>query len=126
MREFDLDPDELRRLGLRATELVAEQRAGLEDRPVFGKVGEAALAFDEPLPESGLSAEDVLAAVRERILPRPFGNSHPRFFAFINATADPLGVVADYLAASMNSNCWGGDHSAIHVERQVQIGRAHV
>src|SRR5262245_31921125 len=119
MREFDLDPEELRRLGARASELVAEQRAALEGRPVFGKVGEAGLAFDEPLPESGLPTEEVLAAVRERILPRPFGNSHPRFFAFINATADPLGIVADYLAASMNSNCWGGDHAAIHVEKQV-------
>ena len=119
MREFDLDPEELRRLGARAAELVAEQRAELEGRPVFGKVGEAALGFDEPLPESGEPAEAVLAAVRERILPRPFGNSHPRFFAFINATADPLGIVSDYLAASMNSNCWGGDHAAIHVEKQV-------
>ncbi len=38
--------------------------------------------------------------MREHILQYPFGNSHPRFFAFINATADPLGIVADYLAAS--------------------------
>ena len=86
---------------------------------MFGKVGAAAPAFDEPLPETGEPIEQVLATVRERILPRPFGNSHPRFFAFINATADPLGIVADYLAASMNSNCWGGDHAAIHVEKQV-------
>jgi aromatic-L-amino-acid/L-tryptophan decarboxylase len=119
MHEFDLDADEVRQLGVRAAELVAEHRAGLLDRPVFGKVGDAAAAFDEPLPEAGMPAEAILQIVRERILPRPFGNSHPRFFAFINATADPLGVVADYLAASMNSNCWGGDHAAIHVEKQV-------
>jgi aromatic-L-amino-acid/L-tryptophan decarboxylase len=119
MHEFDLDAEEVRQLGVRAAELVAEHRAGLAGSPVFGKVGGAAAAFDEPLPETGRPAEAVLQAVRERILPRPFGNSHPRFFAFINATADPLGIVADYLAASMNSNCWGGDHSAIHVERQV-------
>src|SRR5262249_38758493 len=49
----------------------------------------------------------------------PFGNSHPRFFAFINASADPVGTVADYLASAMNPNCWGGDHAAIHLERQV-------
>jgi glutamate/tyrosine decarboxylase-like PLP-dependent enzyme len=47
------------------------------------------------------------------------GNSHPRFFGFINATADPIGVMADGLAAAMNPNCWGGDHAAIHVEKQV-------
>ena len=47
------------------------------------------------------------------------GNSHPRFYGFINATADPVGIAADYLAASMNPNCWGGDHAAIHVENRV-------
>ena len=119
MHEFDLDAEEVRQLGVRAAELAAEHRAGLARGPVFGKVGDAWTAFDEPLPQTGQPAEAVLQAVRERILPRPFGNSHPRFFAFINATADPLGIVADYLAASMNSNCWGGDHAAIHVEKQV-------
>jgi glutamate/tyrosine decarboxylase-like PLP-dependent enzyme len=47
------------------------------------------------------------------------GNSHPRFFGFINATADPLGTIADYLASAMNPNCWGGDHAPIHVEHRV-------
>jgi glutamate/tyrosine decarboxylase-like PLP-dependent enzyme len=54
--------------------------------------------------------------VREHILPFPMGNSHPRFYGFINATADPVGSMADYLASAMNPNCWGGDHAAIHVE----------
>jgi glutamate/tyrosine decarboxylase-like PLP-dependent enzyme len=82
-------------------------------------VGAAASLFDEPLPEEGRPADEVLAAVRDRVLAHPFGNAHPRFFAFINATADPLGTVADYLASAMNSNCWGGDHAAIHVEDRV-------
>jgi aromatic-L-amino-acid decarboxylase len=119
MRDFDLDPEELRRLGRLAADLVAEHRARLLDRPVFGKVGEAAAVFDEPVPEEGQTADAVLAEVRDRVLSHPFGNSHPRFFGFINATADPLGTVADYLASAMNSNCWGGDHAAIHVEDRV-------
>ncbi len=119
MNEFDLDPDEVRRLGHRAADIVADHCAGLREGPVFGKVGSAAAVFDEPLPESGNPADEVLDAAREHILTHPFGNSHPRFFAFINATADPLGTVADYLASAMNSNCWGGDHAAIHVEDRV-------
>ena len=119
MNEFDLSPDEVRRLGYSAADAVAEHRASLLDRPVFGKIGAKAALFDEPLPREGRSADDVLALVRERVLPYAFGNSHPRFFAFINATADPLGTVADYLAAAMNPNCWGGDHAAVHVETLV-------
>jgi aromatic-L-amino-acid decarboxylase len=119
MSEFDLDPEEVRRLGHRAADIVADHCATLGERPVFGKVGRSAAVFDEPLPETGRSADEVLDAARDHVLPHPFGNSHPRFFAFINATADPLGTVADYLASAMNSNCWGGDHAAIHVEDRV-------
>ena len=39
MREFDLDPEALRALGLAATDLVADHRASLLERPVFGKIG---------------------------------------------------------------------------------------
>ncbi|HEY1434151.1 MAG TPA: aspartate aminotransferase family protein [Thermoanaerobaculia bacterium] len=113
---FDLSPAELRRLGALAVDAVASHREGLLGRPVFGKVGAGAALFEEPVPEEGRPFEEVLAFVREHVLPYPMGNSHPRFFGFINATADPVGIMADYLAAAMNPNCWGGDHAAIHVE----------
>jgi aromatic-L-amino-acid decarboxylase len=116
---FDLSPDEIRKLGYAATDAVADARARLTSRPVFGKVGAGALLFDEPPPESGQPIEQTLAFAREHILPFPMGNSHPRFYGFINATADPVGIAADYLAASMNPNCWGGDHAAIHIEHRV-------
>jgi glutamate/tyrosine decarboxylase-like PLP-dependent enzyme len=116
---FDLSPDEIRRLGYAATDAVADARAQLTSRPVFGKVGAGASLFDEPPPEEGQPIEKTLEFAREHILPFPMGNSHPRFYGFINATADPVGIAADYLAASMNPNCWGGDHAAIHVEHRV-------
>jgi len=119
MDEFDLPPDEVRRIGRLAADAVAEHRRDLLSHPVFGKVGGEAGRFDEPLPEDGRPFEEVLGFVREHVMPRPMGNSHPRFFGFINATADPVGTVADYLASAMNPNCWGGDHAAVHVERTV-------
>ena len=116
--DFDLPPEELRRLGGLATDAVASHRERLLERPVFGKVGAGASLFEGPLPEEGRPFEEVLAFVREHVLPFPMGNSHPRFYGFINATADPVGILADYLASAMNPNCWGGDHAAIHVETQ--------
>ena len=117
--QFDLPPEEVRRLGRLAADAVAEHRERLEQRPVFGKVGGAAPLFQGPPPEDGRPFDEVLAFVREHVLPRPMGNSHPRFFGFINATADPVGTVADYLASAMNPNCWGGDHASVHVEDRV-------
>ena len=119
MNDFDLSPEELRRLGALVVDAVAGHREKLLARPVFGKVGADAALFQQPLPEEGRPFEDVLAFVREHVLPYPMGNSHPRFYGFINATADPVGVFADFLAATMNPNCWGGDHAAIHVETRV-------
>jgi aromatic-L-amino-acid/L-tryptophan decarboxylase len=119
MHEFDLPPDEVRRIGRLAADAVAEHREGLLARPVFGKVGPRAALFDQPVPENGQSFDEILAFVREHVLPYPMGNSHPRFFGFINATPDPVGITADYLAAAMNPNCWGGDHAAVHVETRV-------
>jgi glutamate/tyrosine decarboxylase-like PLP-dependent enzyme len=116
---FDLPPDEVRRIGRLAADAVAEHREKLLERPVFGKIGADASLFDGPPPEEGRPYEEVLDFVREHVLPYPFGNSHPRFFGFINATADAVGSTADYLAAAMNPNCWGGDHAAVHVENQV-------
>lgn len=115
--DFDLPPEELRRLGALAADAVAGHRASLESRPVFGKVGPRAALFTGPLPEEGRPFEEVLAFVRENVMPYPMGNSHPRFFGFINATADPVGILADFLASGMNPNCWGGDHAAAHVEQ---------
>jgi len=126
MDEFDLPPDEVRRLGRLAADAVASHREQLMERPVFGKVGADAKLFDEPLPEEGRPAEELIAFVREHVLPFPMGNSHPRFFGFINATADPLGTIADYMASAMNPNCWGGDHAAVHVENRVMRWLADV
>ncbi|HSE61992.1 MAG TPA: pyridoxal-dependent decarboxylase [Thermoanaerobaculia bacterium] len=123
---FDLSSDEVRRLGNLAADAVAEHREKLTSRPVFGKVGGDASLFREPLPREGRPFDEVLAFVREHVMPFPFGNSHPRFFGFINATADPVGVTADYLAAAMNPNCWGGDHAAVHVENEVMRWLAEI
>jgi hypothetical protein len=40
--EFDLSPDEIRRLGALAAEAVASHHQQLLSRPVFGKIGAAA------------------------------------------------------------------------------------
>ena len=68
MDEFDLDPEAVRRLGYRAADLVADHRAGLLARPVFGKVGDAAAALRRAAARGRPAAR---GGARRRPRPRP-------------------------------------------------------
>jgi aromatic-L-amino-acid/L-tryptophan decarboxylase len=68
---------------------------------------------------AGTSAEQVLAEFAATVAPYPFGNAHPRFAAWVNSPPHPLGVAASALAAAMNPSVAGGNHAAVHLERQV-------
>lgn len=53
------------------------------------------------------------------VLPHATGNTHPRFFGWVHGTGLASGLLAEIVAATMNSNCGGRDHGAIYVERAV-------
>ena len=103
-------------LGHLAIELAAGHIYGMRERPVFVRMsdGERGALMNAQLPAQGVAGEDILALVRDRVVPRPMGNGHPRFFAWANPS--PIGVIADLLAAAINPTCAGGDHAAIYVE----------
>jgi aromatic-L-amino-acid/L-tryptophan decarboxylase len=82
-------------------------------------VGEARLRL--ALAEAN-AGQDVSALVDELIsdvLPYATGNIHPRFFGWVHGTGLATGLLAELVAATMNSNCGGRDHGAIYVEREV-------
>lgn len=71
----------------------------------------------QPLPADGRPLADLLDEVRDRILPYPMGNGHPRFFGWVNSPPSPAGVLMAPLAAAMNPSCAGGDHTGVLLER---------
>jgi aromatic-L-amino-acid/L-tryptophan decarboxylase len=118
---IDLTPQQFRELGYRAVDLLAAQLAALPDgscrRTLPDELRQRLL--EQPLPAEGRTPEEVLAAVAETVLPYPMGNISPRFFAWVNSPAAPLGVLAELLAAGMNSSVAGGDHAATYIEHAV-------
>jgi aromatic-L-amino-acid decarboxylase len=118
---IDLSPEEFRALGYRAIDLLAEQLAAIPDAPARRALPEELRKslMRQPLPEAGRPAEDVLATMASSILPYPMGNASPRFFAWVNSPAAPLGILAELLAAGMNPSVAGGDHAATYVEHGV-------
>ncbi len=113
--------DEIRRVGRLVVDLIADHLTTLPDQPAFrpfpSNLAERMQAT--PPPAVGIGADDILRTFAETIEPYPFGNGHPRFWGWVNSPPAVMGIFADALAAAMNPSCAGGNHAAIHVERQV-------
>jgi aromatic-L-amino-acid/L-tryptophan decarboxylase len=114
-------PDEIRRVGYRVVDLIADHLSTLPARPVFQPVPQdlARRFLETPLPQAGLQPDEILELFRRTVEPYPFGNGHPRFFGWVNSPPTVMGIFADALAAAMNPSCAGGNHAAIYVEKQV-------
>jgi aromatic-L-amino-acid decarboxylase len=121
--ERGLDPDDWE--GVRAVghALVDELLEGLRTvgtQPAWRPIPEGVKAsFRTGPPLEGVGPEAVHREFLHNVLPYRLGNIHPRFFARVMGTGTPMGALAEFAAAAMNSNLSGLESSAVHVEAQV-------
>jgi aromatic-L-amino-acid decarboxylase len=105
----------------RVVALALDHLLGQRKRPVFKPVP-ASLGrrwSEEAWSEEGCGWDELLDELEQSVLPHPFGNGHPRFHGWVNPPPDRAAVFASLLAAAMNPSCAGGNHAALHLERQV-------
>ena len=69
--------------------------------------------------ETGRGVEALVDELISNVMPGATGNTHPKFFGWVHGTGLAAGLLAEMVAATMNSNCGGRDHGAIYVEREV-------
>lgn len=69
--------------------------------------------------QHGVGFIDLARTLSEQILPYHSGGTHPRFFGWVQGTGNTAALMAELVAATMNSNCGGRDHGAVYVERAV-------
>ena len=69
--------------------------------------------------EQGIDSAALVEELAQKVLPFHTGNTHPRFFGWVHGTGLANGLLAEMVAATMNSNCGGRDHGAVYVEREV-------
>lgn len=109
-------------------ELIALGHNMLDDMMVFlknirrhqiGPISEGALRkIQQPLPLRPQPYEQTYKEFLENISPYPVPGMHPHFWGFVMGTGSPLGVLAEMLAAGMNSS--GPSYfSPFHIEQQV-------
>jgi glutamate/tyrosine decarboxylase-like PLP-dependent enzyme len=111
--------DEFRRHGHAVVDLLADHLDELPRRPPWTPVppDRRQVLAGQELPAAGHPFDELLQFMAVEVLPYPFGNGHPRFFAWGNPPPALEGVLADFVAAAMNPSCAGGDHAAIYLER---------
>ncbi len=76
-------------------------------------------AFRAPLPHEPQAIDTIHAEFLSSILPYGSGNLHPRFMGWVQGAGTVPGMLAEMLAAGLNANLGGRDHSGIEVERQL-------
>jgi glutamate/tyrosine decarboxylase-like PLP-dependent enzyme len=121
--EETLDPadwEHLRSLGHRMVDDMMDHLRSVATRPAWQPVPPAARErLCEPLPLCESDPHAVYECFRRDVLPYGNGNTHPRFWGWVQGTGTPLGMLADMLAAGMNPHMAGFEQSAVLVEAQV-------
>jgi glutamate/tyrosine decarboxylase-like PLP-dependent enzyme len=77
----------------------------------------APLGLDDP--SEGCGIETLVDELVCNVLPFSSGNTHPRFFGWVQGNGLASGLLSEMVVATMNSNCGGRDHGAVYVERAV-------
>ncbi len=120
----NLDPDDWHEFSRYISEFTAqeiEELARSIDAEVWQPLPESlkqSLKQEKP-PQRGTEPEQVVEAYREQIRPYRAGNTHPRFFGWVQGSGNMAAMMAEIAISTMNSNCGGRDHGAVYIERQV-------
>jgi aromatic-L-amino-acid/L-tryptophan decarboxylase len=92
----------------------------IRERPVWQPIPDAVRAqFRGGVPALSTDLGTVHGEFMRDILPFAAGNVHPGFMGWVHGGGTPVGMLAEMLAAGLNANLGGRDHTPIEVERQV-------
>jgi aromatic-L-amino-acid/L-tryptophan decarboxylase len=118
-----LDPEnwsEMRKIGHQMIDDMMDHLEQISNQPSWRQIPlEVKQFLNNPVPQNPEDINDVYQEFKQYILPYNKGNIHPRFFAWVQGTGTPFGVLAEMLAATMNPNVAIGEHAAMYVELQV-------
>lgn len=123
---LDLSQETFRDLGHQMVDRVADLLGSIDERPVTPQaslgVMRAALG-DRGLPEDGTDARQLLHTAADLLFDHSAFNGHPRLWGYITASAAPIGILAELLAAGVNPNVGGATLSPIATEVETQTIR---
>jgi aromatic-L-amino-acid decarboxylase len=118
MNQFDMPPAEFQKYGHEVMDWIASYLANVGDLPVLPDVqpGDVIDALPLSSPDDPEPMERILADFRTQIVPALSHWNHPRFHAFFANTSSAPGILAEALAAAVNTNGMLWKSSPGHVE----------
>ena len=120
---LDIDLEEFRKYGYKVIDAITEYYSTIKDRKIISESSskEIEKVFEETLPVTGTSVNNILGEWHNRVLPHTTHLGSPRYFGFVNGSGSMISVFADALATSvnMNSGGWKAGPAATEIERKV-------
>lgn len=120
---FERSSAELRAWLARASDFAVRWLERETRDPVLQAVRGSALnaKLAQTLPRNGAAFDAIFEEFENVVAHHCRANGHPRYFAYVSASADPAGIVAELLAAALNQNvtAWRSSPGAASIERLV-------
>lgn len=120
---LDLDPEVFRAIGHDLVDQITDLLAGIADRPVAPDTTPAALRATlgvRPLPETGADPAALMDIATKLLFNNSTFNGHPRFWGYITASAAPIGILGELLAAAVNPNVGAWSLAPLSTEIETQ------
>ncbi len=118
---LDPSPEEIRRIGGSAVEVMAEYLGSVRDRRVYPDTSSQKIRaqLGAALPQEGAAPEELLSLFGDVLVPNSRANAHPRMFGYVQAPGTAIAAVADLLASALNANltAWRSAPAAVELER---------
>ena len=113
--------EEMKALGYQVIDHIVEHRTHMPEGRVYNKSKHSDLLpfIPNDLPLKGSDPQEVFALLNELLTDHIVHTDHPRFYSFIPAPSDYIGVLADSLAAGFNvfAGHWMAGSAAAMIEK---------
>ena len=68
-----------------------------------------------PLADKGMSADDILSFIEDKVMPWSMPTNHSRSYGWVNTSPAPISILSDALATTLNNGLADYDHSGTHL-----------
>jgi glutamate/tyrosine decarboxylase-like PLP-dependent enzyme len=101
---LDLDEETMRRLGNRATDIVARHLGNIRDEPVIAGLPRSELGgvLAREAPAEGVDFESLISTLEESVFPYHAREPHPGFLAYVSSCPTFPSLVGDWIATGYN------------------------